>query len=203
VHPLSVDEIKALHRRYADAAVRARDAGYQWLELHFAHGYLGASFFSPLANQRNDEYGGSVVNRARFLLEAIDAVRAVWPEQYPLTMRLGCDDLHPDGTQFEDSIVAIRMMKDHGPGPVDATDACALPARTLRARREPQPGWTPGEDSQRGSGRSRRQPEGNERPGAHGGVVLLARTSSPGCGVRLALHAGTFVRTGIRSVNRP
>ncbi len=56
---------------------------------------------------------------------------------------------------------------------------------------------------QRGAGRSRRQPEGNERPGAHGGVVLLARTSSPGCGVRLALHAGTFVRTGIRSVNRP
>ena len=114
VHPLSVAEIKALHRSYADAAVRARDAGYQWLELHFAHGYLAASFFSPLANQRTDAYGGSVANRARFLLEAIDAVRAVWPEQYPLTMRLGCDDLHPQGTQFEDSITAIRMMKDHG-----------------------------------------------------------------------------------------
>lgn len=51
VHALTVDEIRSLHRSYADAAVRARDAGYQWLELHFAHGYLGASFFSPLANQ--------------------------------------------------------------------------------------------------------------------------------------------------------
>ena len=79
----------------------------------------------------------------------------------------------------------------------------ALPARTLRARRKPEPGCTPGEDLQRGSGRSRRQPEGNERLGAHGGVVLLARTSSPGGVVRLALHAETFIRTGIRSVNRP
>ncbi len=114
VHPLSVEEIRALHKSYADAARRALDAGYQWLEMHFAHGYLAASFFSPLANQRTDAYGGSVANRARFLLEAIDAVRAVWPERYPLTMRLGCDDLHPDGTQFEDSIVAIRMMKERG-----------------------------------------------------------------------------------------
>lgn len=114
VHALTVEEIKALHRRYADAAVRARAAGYQWLELHFAHGYLAASFFSPLANQRTDAYGGSVANRARFLLEAIDAVRAVWPEQYPLTMRLGSDDLNPKGTQFEDSIAAIKMMKARG-----------------------------------------------------------------------------------------
>ncbi|MBK8767673.1 MAG: NADH:flavin oxidoreductase/NADH oxidase [Burkholderiaceae bacterium] len=114
VHALTVDEIRSLHRSYADAAVRARDAGYQWLELHFAHGYLGASFFSPLANQRTDQYGGSVANRARFLLEALDAVRAVWPEHCPLTMRLGCDDLHPQGTQFEDSLLAIRMMKEHG-----------------------------------------------------------------------------------------
>ena len=75
---------------------------------------LGASFFSPLANQRTDEYGGSVANRARFHLEALDAVRAVWPEKYPLTMRLGSDDLHPKGTQFDDSITAIKMMKEHG-----------------------------------------------------------------------------------------
>ena len=79
----------------------------------------------------------------------------------------------------------------------------ALPARTLRARRKPQSGWTPGEDLQRGSGRSRRQPGGSEPLGAHGGVVLLARTSSPGGVVRLALHTDTFIRTGIRSVNRP
>ncbi len=114
VHELTRDEIKAIHRAFADGARRAADAGFEWLELHFAHGYLGSSFFSPLANQRTDEYGGSVANRARFHLEAIDAVRKVWPERLPLTMRLGSDDLHPKGVQFEDSIEAVRMMKDHG-----------------------------------------------------------------------------------------
>jgi 2,4-dienoyl-CoA reductase-like NADH-dependent reductase (Old Yellow Enzyme family) len=114
VHALTVEEIKALHQSYADAAVRALAAGYKWLELHYAHGYLGASFFSPLANQRTDQYGGSVANRARFHLEAIDAVRAVWPEKYPLTMRLGSDDLNPAGTQFDDAVEAIKMMKAHG-----------------------------------------------------------------------------------------
>jgi 2,4-dienoyl-CoA reductase-like NADH-dependent reductase (Old Yellow Enzyme family) len=84
------------------------------MELHFAHGYLGASFFSPLANQRTDEYGGSVRNRARFLLEALDAVREVWPERLPLTMRLGSDDFHPDGVRFDDSVEAIGWMKEHG-----------------------------------------------------------------------------------------
>jgi len=114
VHALTREEIKTIHRAYADAARRALDAGFEWLELHFAHGYLGASFFSPLANQRTDEYGGSVENRVRYHLEAIDAVRAVWPERLPLTMRLGSDDLNPAGTQFEDSIRAIGMMKTHG-----------------------------------------------------------------------------------------
>lgn len=114
VHALTVDEIKTIHRLYADAARRALDAGYEWLEMHYAHGYLGASFFSPLANQRTDEYGGSLENRTRFHLEALDAVREVWPEKYPLTMRLGSDDFHPDGTQFEESIVAIGWMKEHG-----------------------------------------------------------------------------------------
>lgn len=114
VHELTKDEIKDLYKSYADAALRAVDAGYQWLEMHYAHGYLGASFFSPLANQRTDEYGGSLENRTRFHLEALDAVREVWPAEYPLTMRLGADDLNPDGTQFEDAITAIGWMKEHG-----------------------------------------------------------------------------------------
>lgn len=114
VHALTREEIRTLHQRYADAARRALDAGFEWLELHFAHGYLGASFFSPLANQRTDEYGGSLANRVRFHLEAIDAVRKVWPERLPLTMRLGSDDLNERGTQFDDAIAAVAMMKDHG-----------------------------------------------------------------------------------------
>jgi len=114
VHALTRDEIRAIHRAYRAAAIRAAEAGFQWLELHFAHGYLGASFFSPLANQRTDEYGGSLENRLRFHREALDAVREVWPEQYPLSMRLGSDDLHDEGVQFEDAIWAVREMKAHG-----------------------------------------------------------------------------------------
>ena len=114
VHALARDEIKAIHRAYADAARRAVDAGFEWLEMHFAHGYLGSSFFSPLANKRTDEYGGSIENRARYHLEALDAVREVWPERFPLTMRLGSDDLNPMGVQFEESIQAVGMMKQHG-----------------------------------------------------------------------------------------
>jgi 2,4-dienoyl-CoA reductase-like NADH-dependent reductase (Old Yellow Enzyme family) len=114
VHALSKDEIKTIHRNYAQAARRAVEAGFEWLEMHFAHGYLGASFFSPIANKRTDEYGGSLENRIRFHTEALDAVRAVWPERLPLTMRLGSDDLNSEGVQFDDAVAAVRIMKDHG-----------------------------------------------------------------------------------------
>jgi 2,4-dienoyl-CoA reductase-like NADH-dependent reductase (Old Yellow Enzyme family) len=133
VHELSVGEIKALHQAYADAARRALEAGFEWLEMHFAHGYLGSSFFSPLANQRTDQYGGSLENRVRFHLEALDAVRAVWPERLPLTVRLGSDDLHDDGVQFDDAVAAIAMMKDHG---VDLADL-SLGFNTPRMRENP------------------------------------------------------------------
>ena len=114
VQELSAAEIHDLHRAYADAARRALAAGFQWLEMHFAHGYLGSSFFSPLANQRTDRYGGSLENRLRFHREAIDAVRAVWPERLPLTMRLGSDDFNANGIQFDDAIWAIAELKSHG-----------------------------------------------------------------------------------------
>lgn len=121
VRELTVDEIKGLHRSYADTARRAAEAGYRWLEMHYAHGYLGASFWSPLANRRTDQYGGSVANRARFLLEAIDAVREVWPEEYPLTMRLGVDDFNPAGVQLDDSIQLIGWAQEHGLDLVDVS----------------------------------------------------------------------------------
>ena len=114
VEELTVDEIHDIHRAYARAAQRALDCGFEWLEMHFAHGYLGASFFSPLANQRTDAYGGNVENRLRFHREALDAVRAVWPERLPLTLRLGSDDFNEEGTQFDDSVWAIGQLKQHG-----------------------------------------------------------------------------------------
>lgn len=150
VHAMSKAEIRDVQRAFATAAKRAVEAGFEWLELHFAHGYLGSSFFSPLANQRSDEYGGSVENRARFHLETIDAVREVWPERFPLTMRLGSDDLHPQGVQFEESVQAVRMMKEHGldladlsigfntdeMNPVPFSDLAFMIERASRVRRE-------------------------------------------------------------------
>lgn len=114
VHELTVEEIHAIHQQYADAARRAHEAGFEWLEMHYAHGYLGASFLSPLANQRTDAYGGSLENRMRFHVEALDAVRAVWPEHLPLTARLGSDDKHPDGVQPDDAVVVLHRLKEHG-----------------------------------------------------------------------------------------
>ena len=114
VHALTVEEIHGIHRAYAAAARRALDAGFEWLEMHFAHGYLGASFFSPLANQRTDAYGGCLENRLRFHREAMDAVRAVWPERLSLTMRLGSDDFNDNGVKFEESIWAVGELKRHG-----------------------------------------------------------------------------------------
>ena len=146
VHAMTVDEIHEIHAAYAAAARRALEAGFEWLELHFAHGYLGASFFSPLANQRTDAYGGSLENRLRFHREAMDAVRAVWPERLPLTMRLGSDDFNENGVKFEDSVWAVGELKQHGLDLADLslgmnTDAVTgLPFRELgfmvdRARR--------------------------------------------------------------------
>ncbi|MGT2427113.1 NADH:flavin oxidoreductase/NADH oxidase [Amnibacterium kyonggiense] len=111
---LTVEEIHDLYVAYAQSARWAVEVGFEWIEMHYAHGYLGSEFFSPLANQRTDQYGGSLENRSRFHLEALDAVRDAIPERIPLTMRLGADDLNPDGTQFDDSVVAIGWMKEHG-----------------------------------------------------------------------------------------
>ena len=86
---MDLDDIARVKQNFVDAAVRAREVGFEWLELHFAHGYLAQSFFSAHSNQRDDIYGGSLENRSRFLLETLKAVRAVWPEHLPLTIRFG------------------------------------------------------------------------------------------------------------------
>src|SRR3546814_21139728 len=77
---MTKEDIRRVQQDYVAAARRALAAGFDWLELHFAHGYLAQSFLSPHSNQRDDEYGGSLENRSRFLIETLDAVRAVWPE---------------------------------------------------------------------------------------------------------------------------
>jgi 2,4-dienoyl-CoA reductase-like NADH-dependent reductase (Old Yellow Enzyme family) len=113
-HPLSasqmtLDDILRVKSAFAAAAVRARDAGFEWLELHFAHGYLATNFFSKHTNQRGDEYGGSFENRSRFLLETVAAVRGVWPANRPLTVRLGAVEF--DGQDEENLAESISLSK--------------------------------------------------------------------------------------------
>ncbi len=118
---MTKDDIKRVTGDFVAAAKRARDVGFEWLELHFAHGYLGQSFFSPIANKRTDEYGGSFENRARFLLETLAAVRAVWPERYPLTIRLGVSDFNKESQPLEESIELVRRFKKGGLDLIDVS----------------------------------------------------------------------------------
>jgi 2,4-dienoyl-CoA reductase-like NADH-dependent reductase (Old Yellow Enzyme family) len=94
---------------FAAAACRACDAGFEWLELHFAHGYLAQSFFSVHANQRTDEYGGGYAGRSLFLIETLAAVREVWPARLPLTARFGV--IEYDGRDAETLAESIELAR--------------------------------------------------------------------------------------------
>ena len=112
---MPVEDIARVRADFVAAARRALEAGFEWLELHFAHGYLAQSFYSVHANQRDDAYGGSFENRSRFLLETLQAVRKVWPEHLPLTARFGV--LEYDGRDEEtlaESIELTRQFKREG-----------------------------------------------------------------------------------------
>ncbi len=98
------------------------EAGFDLLELHFAHGYLLATFISPLTNRRSDEYGGPIANRLRFPLEVFDAVRAAWPAHKPISVRISATDWAPNGQPIEDTIEVARALKAHG---VDILDVSA------------------------------------------------------------------------------
>ncbi|MBA3678522.1 MAG: NADH:flavin oxidoreductase/NADH oxidase [Sphingosinicella sp.] len=112
-----IDRVRA---DFVAAAVRARDVGFEWLVLHFAHGYLAQSFFSPHSNRREDEYGGDLDNRSRFLLETLAAVREVWPEDRPLTIRFGVIEF--DGRDEETLAESIELVRRFKAGGIDLID---------------------------------------------------------------------------------
>ena len=118
---LTLAEIKTLIAKFADAARRVRRLGFDAIELHGAHGYLIHEFLSPLSNRRQDEYGGSLANRMRFLLEVFAAVRAEWPEDKPLGVRLSCTDWAEGGWDIEQSLVLARELKKLGCDWIDAS----------------------------------------------------------------------------------
>lgn len=112
---LTADEIQELVGRFADAARRALDAGFEVLEVHGAHGYLIGEFLSPHSNRRTDAYGGSFENRTRLALEVVDAVRAVWPEELPLFFRISATDwLGEDGWTVDDTVRFAALLREHG-----------------------------------------------------------------------------------------
>lgn len=112
---MTLDDIARVQADFVAAARRALEAGFEWLELHFAHGYLAQSFFSAHSNQRSDAYGGSFDNRARFLLETVEAVRKVWPEHLPLTARFGVIEYDGrDEETLQESIAVTKQMRERG-----------------------------------------------------------------------------------------
>ncbi|MDV7708326.1 NADH:flavin oxidoreductase/NADH oxidase [Acinetobacter pittii] len=112
---MSIEDIQRVQADFVAAAGRAKQAGFEWLELHFAHGYLAQSFFSKHANFRQDQYGGDFEGRSRFILEAFSAVRSVWPENLPLTARFGVIeyDGHDEETLGE-SIELVKQLRANG-----------------------------------------------------------------------------------------
>ena len=112
---------------FAHAAELARDAGFDLLEVHMAHGYLLASFISPLTNTRTDEYGGSLDNRLRFPLEVFDACRAVWPQDKPMSARISAVDWMPGGMEPDDAVEVARTLNAHGCDIVDVSAGQTVP----------------------------------------------------------------------------
>ena len=107
---------------------RAIDCGFDMLELHAAHGYLLASFVSPITNHRQDEYGGTLENRLRWPLEVWDAMRAVWPQEKPMSVRISATDWIPGGTTGVDAVTIARAFKAHGADLIDVSSGQTDPA---------------------------------------------------------------------------
>ncbi len=118
---MTLAEIARVQADTVNAVIRARDLGFEWLQLHMAHGYLAQNFFSPISNHRTDAYGGSAENRARYLLETLIAVKKVWPEDRPLTIRLGVVEFDGTDTMLGEAIALLHRMKEEGLDFVDVS----------------------------------------------------------------------------------
>lgn len=137
--PLELDRegIAKVITDFQSAAVRALAAGFKVIELHGAHGYLIHEFLSPMSNYRTDGYGGSFDNRIRLLLEIVEAVKEVWPEEYPLFVRLSTTEWTEGGWAIEDSIALAKILLDKG---VDLID-CSTGGNAAGARIPLKPGY--------------------------------------------------------------
>lgn len=114
-------DMDRVREAFVGAAELANGAGFDMVEVHMAHGYLLSSFLSPLTNHREDEYGGSLENRMRYPLEVFDAVRAVWPDDKPMSVRISATDWVDGGFDGDDSLIVARALKEHGCDIIDVS----------------------------------------------------------------------------------
>ena len=121
------DDLRAVRDDHSRAARMAEQAGFDMLELHFAHGYLLASFISPVTNQRSDLYGGELPNRMRFPLEVLDAVREAWPPAKPISVRISAVDWVPGGLDSAQAVEVARLLKAHGADIIDVSAGQTVP----------------------------------------------------------------------------
>ncbi|MEW5423731.1 bifunctional salicylyl-CoA 5-hydroxylase/oxidoreductase [Amorphus sp. 3PC139-8] len=126
-HVMTREDMDWIKGEFVAAAKRANSAGFDMLELHCAHGYLLASFLSPLTNTRDDEYGGSLENRLRYPLEVFDAVRAIWPNEKPMSVRLSATDWKEGGITGDDSVAISQAFLEHGADLVDVSTGQTVP----------------------------------------------------------------------------
>lgn len=129
-HELSVSEIKALQQRWREAALRSLDAGFEVIELHSAHGYLGHSFLSPLSNKRTDAYGGDLNGRMRFTLELTEILRDAWPKDKPLFVRVSSVDGVEGGWTLDDTVVLAKELAARGVDVLDCSSGGLLGSAT-------------------------------------------------------------------------
>ncbi|HKR64482.1 MAG TPA: NADH:flavin oxidoreductase/NADH oxidase, partial [Thermoanaerobaculia bacterium] len=136
-HALTLAEIDEIVEQFANATRLALRAGFRVVEIHAAHGYLLHEFLSPLCNTRDDEYGGSLANRMRLTLRVAEAVRAAWPEELPLFVRISASDWAEGGWTLDDSVELAKELRTRGVDLIDCSSGGAVP----HAKIEVGPGY--------------------------------------------------------------
>jgi anthraniloyl-CoA monooxygenase len=169
------DDMECVRGQFVRAAGMAGEAGFDLLEIHFAHGYLLASFISPLTNVREDEYGGTLENRMRFPIDVLRAVRGAWPAPRPLSVRISAVDWAPGGITDDDAVEMARMIRATGADIVDVSAGQTVPHQKPKYGRQFQ---TPFSDRVR----------------HEAGIHTMARPAAPTCAAWPAPTSG--IRTG-------
>jgi len=118
---MTLEDMHLIIAQFVDSTKLAVSAGFDWLELHCAHGYLLSEFLSPLTNLRTDEYAGNIENRCKFPIQVFEAMRAVWPKHLPMSVRISAHDWAPGGNTDDDAVVIAKLFKQAGCDLIDVS----------------------------------------------------------------------------------